>query len=722
MAKNAANPASVERAMRRAIACTLLAGFSGGALAEAATQFGTIEVKAAVDSDYVVRSASAGTRSETPIEAIPQSIVTVPRAMIEDQGSRTLSDALRNVSNVAAMDARDANNVVFKIRGFHAATVVDGVAMPGYFPNQESLINVERIDVIKGPSGALFGSSQGMGSYGTLGGTIAMTSAEPSGDVVRKLGFKLGSYNEKGANFDVNQAAGADWAFRIAGEWSDSDSETDRVFFRKRALFPSVAWTPGASSKVVLRLRYMENTTLDYSGLPVNGTLNRSAYTLPRHANIAASNLPETTNTSKGANLQWMQKLNDVWSFSLLTAYNEAEVDQRGTWLVDATSLSGCFDFGSATPTVNTMCGARMWDRFKTTTVSPSLTGRFKAGITHHTLSVGMDYEKTRDDAFMIYSNGFGPVSFANVDLTNPAYPAWSEPAAPATPDQQNRYTSTVAYLQDQIDIGPWHILGSIRHSRIKVTDVNPAWGISNSSHNSRTTPRIGAVYEFTPRLSAFAGYGEGIKVPTISIFSAPPKPEESRQAELGIRIKDLAGITATLAWFDLTRTNVAIGDPVNPGLSIQAGKQRSKGVDIDLRWQATASWAWVAAFTSQQAEITKDSNANLVNKQLFNVPERSARLATRYDFRSGGLAGLGLGLGLTHNSRLPGNATNTFFTPAVTVWDAQVSYAMRAARFGLNVFNLTDKKYYVPANYFGGNQVIPALPRTITATANLSF
>ena len=80
------------------------------------------------------------------------------------------------------------------------------------------------------------------------------------------------------------------------------------------------------------------------------------------------------------------------------------------------------------------------------------------------------------------------------------------------------------------------------------------------------------------------------------------------------------------------------------------------------------------------------------------------------------------MGIGLSHNSELPGNSSNTFFTPATTVWDAQLSYSMRDARFGLNFYNLADKEYYVPSNYFGGNQVIPALPRTVTATASLFF
>jgi len=212
---------------------TLVASCFGVAVAEEVGTLEPIQVRAAADYGYVVKSAGAATRTDTPIENIPQSIVTVPRAMIDDQGSKTLSDALRNVSNVTAVDARDANNVVFNIRGFHSGTVVDGVAMKGNFTDQESLVNVDRIDVVKGPAGALFGS-QGVGAYDTAGGTIAITTVEPSQEIVRKLGFKVGSYGEKGVNFDINQPLDSAWAFRIAGESSNSDSETAVFSLKKR--------------------------------------------------------------------------------------------------------------------------------------------------------------------------------------------------------------------------------------------------------------------------------------------------------------------------------------------------------------------------------------------------------------------------------------------------------------------------------------------------------
>lgn len=139
---------------------------STSALAQS-TPVSTVEVRGQAPSPYVVPVTSAGTRTDTPIEQVPQSVISVPRALIVDQDAQSVSDVLRNVSNVNALDPRDSIITGFKVRGFGAAMVVDGVSMPGYFQNMESLVNVDRIDVVKGPSGGLFGSGQGIGTYGS---------------------------------------------------------------------------------------------------------------------------------------------------------------------------------------------------------------------------------------------------------------------------------------------------------------------------------------------------------------------------------------------------------------------------------------------------------------------------------------------------------------------------------------------------------------------------
>lgn len=681
---------------------------------------------------YVVPLTSAGTRTETPLEHIPQSVVVIPRAVIEDQGSSTLSEALRNVSNVNSVDDRDSNLTGFKVRGFPAATIVDGVATPGIFQNQVSLANVEQLGVVKGPSGGLYGGSQGM-NYSTIGGAIVLTTAEPQAKAARRVDAELGSYDHKAASVDLNQPLSETVAMRLVGEYSNKDSETDHVYFKRTGLFPSLAFTPNKDTKVVLRLSQTDNATLDYPGLPrANAGSADVIAGVPRSRFIGATGMPETTHETQGMNLQWNQKLNAQWDFNLTVARNQAELNEYGAFnasVIDAflAALSIPPAFGSATQDIYSY---RLGQDFTSTVLSPSVTGKFVVGDAKHEVSLGLDYEKSREDALLYFSDpaGFGLSPIAGtaflggvgIDLTSPINIAWIMPAGTSFFDSTYRrnFTATTGYVQDQVDVGNWHILGAIR-----ANDIEMRQGAVRTS-TSKASPRVGVVYDFTPKVSAFVGYGEAVKTPSNTIYAVgvTPKPEEVAQTELGLRLKGLGGLTLSAALFELDRKNVATADAF---LSNYQADQTSRGLDVDLRWQVTPAWQWLAAYTNQQVEYSGTDYVaivNVVGKQLFNVPEQSFRLATRYDFRNGSLAGLGLGLGVTHHSRLPGNAANDYFTPAAAVWDAQASYTLKSARFGLNITNLFDKEFLIPSAYFGGGQVTPAPRRTVNLTARIDF
>lgn len=674
---------------------------------------------------YGAETTRAGTRSPTPTEQIPQSIVTLNRNLLQDQGSTTLSDALRNASNVNAIDSRDAWNSNFKVRGFNASTVVDGVAMPGYFAGFESIAAAEQVDVVKGPAGALYGATQGQGTFASTGGTIALSTraADPQ-RTVRELGVRAATFGSHAISVDLNQPLAESLAVRLVGEVGKTGFETDGLTQRQSAWAPSVSWQPDGRTRVVLRLRAQDTQGRDYSGLPRTGTLDTSQVTVPRSHFITATGLPDSTLKSRGVNLQWDEQLNDVLSSQLLLSRQSVELDQRGVWLVDATNLAGCFGWATAGATGNAACGTRLWDRFTTTTVSPALTARYRTGSMQHTAQVGVDLERTRDDAYMAFPNGFGNLDLAAYNLPSASYAAWVEPTAPNPPDQRNTYRSRTLYVQDQIDVGAWHLLASLRHSDIRVTDVNasPVFGQNNVSDNRKVTPRLGVVRDLPGGLSAFAGLSNGVKVPVGSLFTTPPKPETSQQKELGLRLKDAGGLSGSLAWFDLARENVAVSDPANPGKSRQSGLQRSRGVELDLRWQASPALTWLAQATRMKARIEQDTTAANVGKVLFNVPERSARIAVRHDWLHGTAAGLSAGLGLSHHGRLAGDTTNTHFTPAATVWDAQLGLRAGDARYALRIDNLADKRYFVPSTYFSGGQVIPARPRTLQASATFAF
>jgi len=678
---------------------------------------------------YTPRATSAGTRTTTPIENIPQSVVVIDKRIIEDQGSSSLSDVLRNVSNVSSIDTRESNLTGFDIRGFSAATIVDGVMTPGIFQNQESLVGIEQISVIKGPSGGLYGGSQGM-NYSSIGGSIVISTVAPEQSEIRRVGFKAGNFNQKGTFFDLNQPLSASVAVRLTGEYSDSESESKDIYFKKRSISPSIAFTPSTDTKVVLRMRDVRNETLDYPGLPraTAGSANLLSG-VSRDLFIGASGLPPTTHDVRGANLQWTQRLNEKWDFGLTLANNKMKLDQRGAFagsVLDA--FVGAFygnQFGLGSQDIY---GYWLQQDFDSKVASPSLTGKLRLGEASHTVTVGVDYEKSSEKSFLYFSDplgiGISPYSgFVPVSLTNFVAPAWMDPTGTGLFDASYRreFSASTAYVQDQLDIGKWSFLGSLRQSKIKVTNTTGAGAVTSADEDD-VTPRIGAVYKFTPKFSMFAGYGKAVKTPTLTTFSSgAPALEKSEQYEVGLRFIDADGLSGSLAIFDLSRENVA----TTSGFNTYPSNQGSKGIDIDLRWNATKTWKWLFAFTSQDVEYTGASHpavSSYVGRQLFGTPKQSMRLATRYDVRTGQWSGLGLGLGVTQRSRLPGDGANTFFTPSVTLWDAQLSYELRNLRLGLNVVNLLDKQYMSPSAYFGGGQLLPGMPRTVTATARVSF
>ena len=217
------------------------------------------------------------------------------------------------------------------------------------------------------------------------------------------------------------------------------------------------------------------------------------------------------------------------------------------------------------------------------------------------------------------------------------------------------------------------------------------------------------------------------MKVPLGGLYdpSAKRKPEESKQSEIGFRLKDWYGLTATFAWFDLTRRNVPTSGPAPNYYIYQVGEQNSKGIDLNLAWKANKSLTVLGGLSDQKAiTVENQYSAASVGKSLQNVPAQTTRLAMRYDVRGGDLAGLGFGFGLRHHSKLAADSSNTNFTPAATVYDAQASYQMKNVRLNLAINNLLDKKYVVPSSQSSSAAPLyfPALRRSAMLTATMDF
>lgn len=658
----------------------------------------TITVTAGRIDGYVVPQSSMATKTDTPIENIPQTVVVVPRQVIEDQGATKLSDVTSNVSNVQHFDQRDFSTVTsFKIRGFNAAVVVDGVASPGYFSNLEPVYNMEQVDVVKGPGGALYSTSQSTGAD-SVGGMIGITTKAPGPDARRQVGVRTGSYKDSAYFADLNQPINEMLGVRLVVQKQSADSETDRVSSGQTFIAPSIALNIDRDRKFVLRLKRVENDWSDSVGLP--------SQTAARNGNLTAEGIPKSTMNADSINAQYTQRLNDTWKFDLVVAETHAKFDQRGMFY----GLGGA---GTGSP-------ARLNNDMKTSVISPSLTAKIDVGTSKQTLLLGVEQVKTRDHGYVV-----ADIFTSYIDYSAP-YDAWVEPSAPTDPYNKISSTTNAVYIQNQIDVGQWHLQAGLRYAQTELGDYynQPFYPPSHdrTTRLNKVLPRFGAVYDLTPTASLFAGYGQGMKVPMGGAYQQPIKAEESEQTEFGVRFKDWNGISATLAWFDLTRKNV----PTPCGsFTCQVGKQNSKGIDLNLALKASQSMTVLAGLSDQKAITVENQNSvESVGKFLQNVPAQTARLAMRYNVRGGDFAGLGFGLGLRHHSKLAADSSNTNFTPAATVYDSQVSYRMKGVSLNLAINNLLDKKYVVPSSQSLSDAPLyfPALRRTAMLTATMDF
>jgi iron complex outermembrane receptor protein len=337
-----------------------------------------------------------------------------------------------------------------------------------------------------------------------------------------------------------------------------------------------------------------------------------------------------------------------------------------------------------------------------------------------HKFTAGYDYQKTTDTAdFWGIPTGFGSAPQL-WNYSAGVYPSWVNPTI-STYHQENNYVTRSPFVNGQMDLDELHLFYGLKRTDYEVNQS----GSTNAS--SKNSTRFGASYDLSKQVTAFVGTGQSSRMPIGSSFApgVVAVPEESKQNEVGVKFNSAYGLTGVISLFDLTKKNVPMVGTTSNGFggffSVQEGIQESQGLDLDLIWKVSNAWTNLLAYTNQQAKYKVDRS--YAGKQLFLVPEETLRLATRYDFKQGSLAGLGVGFGLTYRSELPGNYNNTFFTPSITTYDTQLSYKLdktTTVRFMVN--NLFDKQYVEPMAYLDGGRVMPALPRTVMANATFTF
>src|ERR1700744_5446020 len=152
------------------------------------------EITGSKSSSYKSNYSFFGNKTQTAILDIPQSISTVTKELIHDKMEFTLKDVADDVAGVNQESGYDE----YTIRGFRAENARDINGLRGYNTTYTSplLVNIERVEIIKGPTATLYGNCD-------PGGTINLVTKRPLADNAESVDVYAGSWNHFRAQADV---------------------------------------------------------------------------------------------------------------------------------------------------------------------------------------------------------------------------------------------------------------------------------------------------------------------------------------------------------------------------------------------------------------------------------------------------------------------------------------------------------------------------------------
>lgn len=656
----------------------------------------TVTAPGASPRRYAEPVSDIGTRSSARLLDVPQAIQAVPQQVLRDQQAQTLTEALRNVAGATTYSGL----MDYVLRGFRtnfingANFTTNGVRGVFYDLSQvPPLYNVERIEVVKGPASVLF-------SAGAPGGIINTVTKQPLAHAEYAASLTTGSFGQRRGTLDATGPLGASGRLRYRAIVGAEKANSFRDYQRSENLFlaPSLSYV-GDRAQVTAEVNYQaENATIGYDRGLVATTRPDGSYNFDAVPLSWSRNNPNdhTTRRSFSAQLDYRQQLGARTSLRALLRYSQYHFRN--------------FQYDSYGPPVGDSLTDRLYEvypiDFYSLNSNTFLTTRRQTGALRHTLTAGFDAGVYRNPyAFNIYAAP--SISLASPDLSR------DQPATfPLTYqiDVRDRNVVLGAYLQDQLALGEhWKALVALRYDNFRyVVDFDqrvPAAVEQRITQNAVLLPRVGVVYEPTAVTSLYASYSESFNPNadnyTLGIQGGPFQPEKGKQYELGAK-KEWAGgrVAATLAGYQITKTNVLVPDPTDPlGLRQNSrGEARSRGAELTLQGQLTADLSVVANYAYNQAIITKDNNPDNVGNSLPNAARHLGNAWLKYTASRGPLRGLGLGGGGNFASRKVIEGPQDLRLPGYVSYEAALSYTYAGATLALNAYNLANTR-----NFSGG-------------------
>ncbi|WP_348224563.1 TonB-dependent receptor [Vibrio parahaemolyticus] len=615
----------------------------------------TIQVYGHQYEGYAEHMPQSGTKTDVEWLDVPQAVSVVTKTEMQDRGAVRLVDALdgvAGVNNTLGEGSRDQ----FMIRGFDSLNDMyrDGMRDDGTLQSYRSLANVERVEIVKGPAGALYGR-------GSAGGIINLVTKRANGDNFTHVKGSVGSNSQYVGQVDSSMAFSDKVNGRINLEYRQADSYVDHVDSNDFFIAPTIRVLPADGHTIDIDVEYAHQELVPYRGVP---SKNDKPVDLPVSTYFGGTNdYQESDSLRVAVDYEW--RLNDQWVWNNRAAFNHIELEQKGT-------RQGKVTGNEVSQTVNNFG----YDPRTTTTLQSELIWE----TNDNQLMLGADFNQIDIDLTLASDKTLPPQN-----IYNPVVGPTPDPGF--KPFRDNTTTTTGVYVQDVYTWGDLSVIGNVRYDSMELEQQKAGSG-KEKLDDDKVSYRAGLVYRINYDTSVYASLARSWQLPYAGIYINPKLAEffHTDLKEVGTKaylLDNALMLNAALFQIDQEQPQTNVDGDVIDKIEV-----RHQGIELEARGQITKQWDISVGYSYLDAEDkATGKKPNDVSDHLFSLWS-TYQLDDNWRL-GGGVKYVG--------DRYAGNDEAVALGDYTTV-DLMAAYTTGRHKIQANAYNILDEKYILGA------------------------
>jgi iron complex outermembrane receptor protein len=629
--------------------------------------------------------APTSSKIDTPILEQPFAIDTVTRDQMIQRNPQSVVDVISYTAGAQTMSVNGPAVAAvdsFNLRGNAADEYLDGMRIPQSFnavqsgPGSLQLDpnDMERVDLLLGPSSTLYGQSN-------LGGIVDAVSKQPTATPYHSLQLQAGSSDRyQGAgDFSGPLNRSGLLQYRVNGLIRRASTFVYGIQDNRLTVNPTITWHPSVNTAVTLYAKYLRNTSDSITAyIPAAGSVMPASFGyLPTSINLSDPTYDRYKKNQFFTGYSVDHRSAGLWTVKHQLRY--ARMNANWHFLY----LAGVLPDGLTATRTNFLSIPKLEGLQTDTHASTMLrTGRFR-----HTLLGGTDFQWQR------YNNTQGFGLGTTINMTQPLYGQGDRIPSASISQRQSQFQGGL-YGQEQIEVAHFTVVAGGRVDFTAQDTFDKLAGKSLASQSPHAFSEHAGVSYHIGGFAPYFSYSTSF-LPTLGsdVNARPYVPQTGSNTEAGVKYQfTQIPLMLRVAGFRLRQQNTLQPNPAAPTTSIQTGEVRTPGAEVQANGTILRSLDYIVSYTHIEPRNTVSTLYQ--GKQPVTVANNTASTWLHYTFRHGLPTGFGLGGGVHFTGGSWGTVANDLRVNGFTTFDTVLDYTLERWRFAVNATNIGNRRY----------------------------